>query len=129
MGEKLRRVVQATTCGGIVFFAYVKFPGEPIGREFLAALARRTEFNRDLKLLAVSYRILRAKKSMTVLTSSLQRCRAREGWDKVTGAARYVEDMRLPGMLYWRYGAQQCRARQNQKISFYSNVDLDDFVV
>src|SRR5258707_10057371 len=24
----------------------------------------------------------------------------KEGWDKVTGAARYVDDMVLPGMLY-----------------------------
>ncbi len=46
----------------------------------------------------------------------------KEGWDKVTGAARYVDDMTLPGMLYGatlrRDRSQQRAARHNQKHFF-----------
>jgi len=38
----------------------------------------------------------------------------KEGWDKVTGAERYVEDSFARHVR--RDGAQQCRARQIKKI-------------
>src|SRR5260370_27953097 len=62
---------------------------------------RRAESpNRDLKLLPFQYRIRPAKKIMMVRQIVGASVPRKEGWDKVTGAARYVDDMVLPGMLY-----------------------------
>src|SRR5712692_3806336 len=53
----------------------------------------------------------------------------KEGWDKVTGAARYVDDMVLPGMLYGATVRSNVACGRIKKISFDSNVDWNDFVI
>src|SRR5882757_5476661 len=53
----------------------------------------------------------------------------KEGWDKVTGAARYVDDMVLPGMLYGATVRSNVARGKIKKISFDSKVDWNDFVV
>ena len=53
----------------------------------------------------------------------------KEGRDKVTGQARYVDDVRMPGMLYGatvRSGAPRGRIK---KIGFGSGVPWDEFVI
>src|SRR5216683_3612315 len=53
----------------------------------------------------------------------------KEGWNKVTGAARYVDDMVLPGMLYGATVRSSVARGKIKKISFDSNTDWNDFVV
>src|SRR5713226_2867250 len=53
----------------------------------------------------------------------------KEGWDKVTGAARYVDDMVLPGMLYGATVRSNVARGKIKKSSFDSNTDWNDFVV
>src|SRR5437016_14102893 len=50
----------------------------------------------------------------------------KEGWDKITGAARYVDDMVLPGMLYGATVRSNIARGKVRKISFDSNVDWND---
>ncbi len=53
----------------------------------------------------------------------------KEGWNKVTGAARYVDDMVLPGMLYGATVRSNVARGKIKELSFDSNVDWNDFVV
>lgn len=53
----------------------------------------------------------------------------KEGWDKVTGAARYVDDMVLPGMLYGATVRSSVARGKIKKLSFDASVAWDDFVV
>src|SRR5258707_13165485 len=53
----------------------------------------------------------------------------KEGWDKVTGAARYVDDMVLPGMLYGATVRSNVARGIIRKISFDSALSSSDFVV
>ena len=53
----------------------------------------------------------------------------KEGWDKVTGAARYVDDMVLPGMLYGATVRSNVARGKIRKISFDPSVAWDEFVV
>ena len=53
----------------------------------------------------------------------------KEGRDKVTGAARYVDDMVLPGMLYGATVRSNVARGKIRKISFDSSVDWNEFVV
>ena len=53
----------------------------------------------------------------------------KEGWDKVTGAARYVDDMVLPGMLFGATVRSSVARGKITKISFGTNVDWSEFVV
>ena len=53
----------------------------------------------------------------------------KEGWDKVTGAARYVDDMVLPGMLYGATVRSNVARGKIGKISFDSTLSWNDFVV
>ncbi len=53
----------------------------------------------------------------------------KEGWDKVTGAARYVDDMVLPGMLYGATVRSSVARGMIRKISFDASVAWDEFVV
>jgi len=53
----------------------------------------------------------------------------KEGWDKVTGAARYVDDMVLPGMLYGATVRSNVARGNIRKISFDSALSWKDFVV
>jgi CO/xanthine dehydrogenase Mo-binding subunit len=53
----------------------------------------------------------------------------KEGRDKVTGAARYVDDMALPGMLYGATVRSTIARGKIKKISFDPGVAWDEFVV
>ncbi len=53
----------------------------------------------------------------------------KEGRDKVTGAARYVDDMVLPGMIYGATVRSSVARGKIKKISFGSSVDWNEFVV
>ena len=53
----------------------------------------------------------------------------KEGWNKITGAARYVDDMVLPGMLYGATVRSNVARGKIGKISFDPNVAWDDFVL
>src|SRR2546422_11572021 len=53
----------------------------------------------------------------------------KEGWDKVTGAARYVDDMVLPGMLYGATVRSNVARGKIRRISFDSSVDWNKFVI
>src|SRR6202008_2134583 len=53
----------------------------------------------------------------------------KEGWDKVTGAARYVDDMALPGMLYGATVRSSIARGKIKKISFDSSVAWNEFVL
>src|SRR5882724_5528030 len=88
----------------------------------------RGSFNRDLKLLRFQYRI-RSENIMTVhhiVGASVPR---KEGWDKVTGAARYVDDMVLPGMLYGATVRSTIARGKIRKITFGPDVAWNEYVV
>jgi len=53
----------------------------------------------------------------------------REGRDKVTGAARYIDDITLPGMLYGATVRSRVSRGVIKTISFGDQVDWGDFVV
>src|SRR5258706_11096084 len=53
----------------------------------------------------------------------------KEGRDKVTGAARYIDDMSLPGMLYGATVRSQIPRGVIKKISFGSQFDWSEFVI
>jgi len=53
----------------------------------------------------------------------------KEGRDKVTGAARYVDDMTLPGMLYGATVRSRVPRGRIKKISFGAGVNWDEFVI
>jgi CO/xanthine dehydrogenase Mo-binding subunit len=53
----------------------------------------------------------------------------KEGRDKVTGAARYIDDMTLPGMLYGATVRSQIPRGIIKKISFDPQFDWGEFVV
>lgn len=53
----------------------------------------------------------------------------KEGYDKVTGRAQYVDDMTLPGMLYGATVRSQVPRGKIRKITFGPEIAWDDFVV
>src|SRR6266700_704590 len=53
----------------------------------------------------------------------------KEGWDKVTGAARYVDDMVLPGMLYGATVRSTIARGKIKKINFDASVAWNEYVV
>ncbi len=53
----------------------------------------------------------------------------KEGWDKVTGAARYVDDMVLPGMLHGTTVRSTIARGKIKKINFGSRVHWNEYVV
>ena len=53
----------------------------------------------------------------------------KEGRDKVTGAARYIDDMTLPGMLYGATVRSQIPRGMIKKISFDPQFDWSEFVI
>src|SRR6202165_2216654 len=53
----------------------------------------------------------------------------KEGWDKVTGAARYVDDMVLPGMLYGATVRSNIARGKIRKISFDPSIAWGEFVL
>ena len=53
----------------------------------------------------------------------------KEGWDKITGAARYVDDMVLPGMLYGATVRSNIARGKIGKICFDPSIAWDQFVL
>ena len=53
----------------------------------------------------------------------------KEGRDKVTGQAQYVDDMTLPGMLYGATVRSQIPRGKIRKIIFGPEVAWDEFVI
>src|SRR5258707_1004180 len=53
----------------------------------------------------------------------------KEGWNKVTGAARYVDDMVLPGMLCGATVRSNVARGKIRKISFDATLSWNDFIV
>src|SRR4030088_3214112 len=53
----------------------------------------------------------------------------KEGRDKVTGAARYIDDMTLPGMLYGATVRSQIPRGKIKKISFDPEFAWSEFVI
>jgi CO/xanthine dehydrogenase Mo-binding subunit len=53
----------------------------------------------------------------------------KEGWDKATGAARYVDDMVLPGMLYGATVRSSVARGKIRKLSFDPSIAWDEFVL
>jgi len=53
----------------------------------------------------------------------------KEGWDKVTGAARYVDDLVLPGMLHGATVRSNIPRGKIRKIAFDPGINWDEFVV
>jgi len=53
----------------------------------------------------------------------------KEGWDKVTGAARYVDDMVLPGMLHGATVRSTIARGKIKQINFGPGVDWSEYVV
>src|SRR5712671_6068366 len=53
----------------------------------------------------------------------------KEGWDKVTGAARYVDDMILPGMLYGATVRSSVARGKIRKITFDPSIAWGEFVL
>jgi CO/xanthine dehydrogenase Mo-binding subunit len=53
----------------------------------------------------------------------------KEGRDKVTGAARYIDDMSLPGILYGATVRSQIPRGVIKRISFGSKFDWSEFVI
>src|SRR6202051_5402959 len=53
----------------------------------------------------------------------------KEGHDKVTGAARYIDDMTLPGMIYGATVRSQIPRGVIKKISFDPSIDWNEFAI
>jgi CO/xanthine dehydrogenase Mo-binding subunit len=53
----------------------------------------------------------------------------KEGWDKVTGAARYVDDMVLPGMLHGATVRSTIARGKIKNINFGPNIGWNEYVV
>src|SRR5437660_4620690 len=53
----------------------------------------------------------------------------KEGWDKVTGVARYVDDMVLPGMLHGATVRSNIARGKIKQIHFGPGVDWNEYVV
>ncbi len=53
----------------------------------------------------------------------------KEGRDKVTGAARYVDDIRLPGMLYGATVRSKVARGKIKGISFSPEIDWNEYII
>src|SRR5439155_15522094 len=53
----------------------------------------------------------------------------KEGWDKVIGAARYVDDMVLPGMLHGATVRSSIPRGKIRKITFAPSINWNEFVI
>ena len=62
----------------------------------------------------------------TIVGTSVPR---NEGRDKVTGAARYVDDIRLPGMLHGATVRSKIARGKIKRISFSPEIDWDEYVI
>ena len=53
----------------------------------------------------------------------------KEGWDKITGAARYVDDVVLPGMLYGATLRSSIPRGKIKNVLFDTNIAWDEFAI
>ena len=53
----------------------------------------------------------------------------KEGRDKVTGAARYIDDIRMPGMLYGATVRSKIARGKIRRISFSPEINWDEYVI
>jgi CO/xanthine dehydrogenase Mo-binding subunit len=53
----------------------------------------------------------------------------KEGWEKVTGRAKYIDDITLPGMIYGATVRSSIPRGRIKKISFGSGIPWDEFVI
>jgi len=53
----------------------------------------------------------------------------KEGWDKVTGRAQYIDDLSLPGMLYGATVRSRVPRGKIKKITFGPGIPWDEFVI
>jgi CO/xanthine dehydrogenase Mo-binding subunit len=53
----------------------------------------------------------------------------KEGRDKVTGRARYIDDIHLPGMIYGATVRSTCARGRIRKISFEGNIPWSEFTI
>jgi CO/xanthine dehydrogenase Mo-binding subunit len=53
----------------------------------------------------------------------------KEGRDKVTGAARYVDDIRMPGMLYGTTVRSTVARAKIKRISFSPEIDWNEYII
>jgi CO/xanthine dehydrogenase Mo-binding subunit len=53
----------------------------------------------------------------------------KEGRDKITGRARYIDDMTLPGMLYGATIRSQIPRGKIKSVNFSSGINWDEFVI
>lgn len=53
----------------------------------------------------------------------------KEGRDKVTGAARYVDDIRLPGMLHGATVRSKIARGKIKRVSFSPEIDWDEYII
>jgi CO/xanthine dehydrogenase Mo-binding subunit len=65
-------------------------------------------------------------KNTSIIGTSVPRM---EGRDKVTGHARYVDDMNLPGMLYGATVRSRFPRGKIKKFNFSSEIDWNEFVI
>jgi CO/xanthine dehydrogenase Mo-binding subunit len=53
----------------------------------------------------------------------------KEGWDKVTGRAQYIDDLTMPGMLYGATVRSRIPRGKINKITFGPGIPWDEFVI
>ena len=53
----------------------------------------------------------------------------KEGWDKVTGRARYIDDLTLPGMLFGATVRSRIPRGEIKQISFGAGIPWNEFVI
>src|SRR5271163_1680070 len=70
--------------------------------------------------------VMTVQRNESIVGASVAR---KEGRDKVTGRARYVDDMTLPGMLFGATVRSSVARGKIKKISFGAEINWDEFVV
>jgi CO/xanthine dehydrogenase Mo-binding subunit len=65
-------------------------------------------------------------KTETIVGTSVPR---KEGWDKVTGRAKYIDDITMPGMIYGTTVRSSVPRGKIKKINFGPGIPWDEFVI
>jgi CO/xanthine dehydrogenase Mo-binding subunit len=65
-------------------------------------------------------------KSETIVGTSVPR---KEGWDKVTGQAKYIDDITMPGMIYGATVRSNIPRGKIKKINFGPGIPWDEFTI